>query len=247
MMRKLAQKAEQYLKVTEIFYSIQGEGPSMGRPATFLRLAGCNLHCEKCDTKYSWDDSEIEPQTITSVLIALADPEVGNLPLTNYLVITGGEPLLQEESIKSLLYQLPSNMKIGIETNGTIFSVLNRFSPGALRRNIEYIVSSKVSSFSSNISTVPFDPKWTDQNIQYASQMSVQFKFVAGSSADCKEIDQFISKYSIPRQSVWIMPECTTTEQQLQFLPFVWEFCMFRGYNLSARLHILAFNTKKGI
>ena len=47
-------KEEAILRVSELFYSIQGEGPTLGKPSVFIRLAGCNLECVWCDTKYSW-------------------------------------------------------------------------------------------------------------------------------------------------------------------------------------------------
>ncbi len=95
------------MRVAEIFYSIQGEGPAMGRPAAFIRLAGCNLQCEGCDTVHgTWRD--LSPEDI---LEEIAKERV---------VITGGEPTLQMVELSRLIDLLNDRGKeIHIETNGT--------------------------------------------------------------------------------------------------------------------------------
>lgn len=96
------------MRLCEIFYSIQGEGPAMGRPAAFVRLAGCNLFCEGCDTHLSsWSELSLR-----EVLEQIQGDRV---------IITGGEPTLQMQELTelvSLLYR--SGKEIHIETNGTM-------------------------------------------------------------------------------------------------------------------------------
>ena len=100
------------MKVIEIFESVQGEGRWMGTPVTFIRLAGCNLHCPWCDTKESWGDVGTE-MTIDEILANMA-------PYRNHMVvITGGEPTIQP-LLSNLISTLNSNgYYVSIETNGT--------------------------------------------------------------------------------------------------------------------------------
>ena len=87
------------MQVNEIFKSIQGEGPNFGKPAIFLRTAQCNLKCTWCDTKYTWDwknydfSKEVKEMTIDEVKDAITELEI------KHLVITGGEPLLQQDDL----------------------------------------------------------------------------------------------------------------------------------------------------
>jgi len=95
------------MRIAEIFDSLQGEGPAMGRPATFVRLAGCNLRCEGCDTELGqWQ--ELTP-------LAISEKVIGNR-----VIITGGEPTLQMPELSDLIMLLHrSGKEIHIETNGT--------------------------------------------------------------------------------------------------------------------------------
>jgi 7-carboxy-7-deazaguanine synthase len=100
------------LLVNEIFYSIQGESTYSGLPCTFVRLSGCNLRCSYCDTRYAYDEGvEMEIESIMNQI------EVYGCPLVE---ITGGEPLLQNET-PHLIHQLLENgYKVMMETNGSL-------------------------------------------------------------------------------------------------------------------------------
>jgi 7-carboxy-7-deazaguanine synthase len=103
------------MKVFEIFPSIQGEGPYQGIPTAFIRLSGCNLRCRWCDTSKTQDGSTGEEMTVDEVF-----GQVKRLGFS-HICITGGEPLIQQDELLSLLKELHEDGYIvGIETNGTI-------------------------------------------------------------------------------------------------------------------------------
>jgi 7-carboxy-7-deazaguanine synthase len=103
-----------FLEVHSIFSTIQGEGPLCGRPAVFVRLAGCNLQCPWCDTDYTSTREEMHPHEIVSRIQTLA-PNIER-PL---VVITGGEPFRQD--LRDLIHLLwECGLNIQIETNGTL-------------------------------------------------------------------------------------------------------------------------------
>jgi len=103
------------MRVYSIFSSVQGEVNYMGQGtwATFIRLAGCNLRCSYCDTKYAWEDGSGREKSVYEILLNLDIIGIKNV------MITGGEPLHQ--NLDSLIQALYSNKyQIVIETNGSI-------------------------------------------------------------------------------------------------------------------------------
>ncbi len=103
------------MKICEIFRSIQGEGPSLGRPAVFIRLSGCNLRCWFCDTKYAWNNGkQLNIEELINHVMRSCE---------KLIVITGGEPLLQATEVEELMLKLLNikNYIFEIETNGTIW------------------------------------------------------------------------------------------------------------------------------
>lgn len=102
------------LEVHSIWDTIQGEGPFAGTPATFVRLAGCNLQCQWCDTEYSSQRAYVSPSELIS--------KIHNLPDRDLIVITGGEPFRQNIKPFVDMVILEFRKKIQIETNGTLWN-----------------------------------------------------------------------------------------------------------------------------
>ncbi|MCK9557137.1 MAG: radical SAM protein [Candidatus Cloacimonetes bacterium] len=102
-----------YLDICEIFYSLQGESSYMGRPCVFIRLAGCNLNCSYCDTVYS--HAKGTKMSFEQIL-----KSVSRYPV-KLVELTGGEPLIQEESTALMQTLLESGYTVLLETNGTIY------------------------------------------------------------------------------------------------------------------------------
>jgi len=100
------------LKVSEIFLSIQGEGTRAGEPCTFVRLAGCNLRCRWCDTKYAWEDGQ--EMSVPEVLARVAALR------SRTVEVTGGEPLTQPAAIELLKELCDAGYQTLLETNGSL-------------------------------------------------------------------------------------------------------------------------------
>jgi 7-carboxy-7-deazaguanine synthase len=165
------------IKVSEIFTSFQGEGPYIGTPATFLRLYGCNLNCPWCDT----DISTYEILSVDELYeILMTQMGFNNIKL---LVITGGEPTLQMEEVKRLVKELTEDIKIQLETNGSIFEYLPE---------IEYVISPKE------------DKEKVFEN--YHKYENVFFKFVITSKEDIDEVISIKNKYGYDK-TIWLQGE----------------------------------------
>lgn len=121
------------IEINEIFYSIQGEGSWVGQPCVFVRLAGCNLKCEWCDTNHEIKDVMSNHEVFQQVL---------SYPC-RYVVFTGGEPLLQLDELTILIHELRrSGRLVAVETNGTVKCDSSLFdlmtiSPKGLTRQFE--------------------------------------------------------------------------------------------------------------
>ncbi len=176
------------IKVSEIFTSFQGEGPYIGTPATFLRLYGCNLNCQWCDT----DISTYEILSVDDVAeILITQMDFNNIKL---LVITGGEPTLQMEEIKRLIKELPEDIKIQLETNGSIFEYLPE---------MEYVVSPKE------------DKEKVFEN--YYKYENVFFKFVITSQEDIDEVISLKDKYGYDK-TIWLQGEFSKDDQMADLI-----------------------------
>lgn len=100
------------LKINEIFYSIQGEGTSAGLPCIFIRLTYCNLRCTYCDTEYAFYDGQ--DMSIDNILVKIKEYDC------NLVEVTGGEPLVQSESLELMTRLCDLGYKVMLETSGSL-------------------------------------------------------------------------------------------------------------------------------
>lgn len=232
------------MKVNEIFHSHQGEGASLGRPAIFVRLQGCNL-AEKCpipcDTKYSWNEGEelthmeIMERIERFSLYWSSDTPVGRR--CNRVVITGGEPLIQILQLSHLVKTLKShNYIVEIETNGTI-------SPSENLRNLV-----DMWNISPKFLTQPVIALVTSRFTNCKGE--VYFKFVIDSIDDLNAIGQLTGIFDmeqIPRENIILMPQATTVADMQSRLPMIMEFAKSWNFRVTPRLQILAHGNKRGV
>lgn len=230
----------------EIFASLQGEGPSMGRPCAFVRLSRCNLACVWCDTPYTWHftgdnrphrsgtahDRAVNQVTLSEKEVAERIAALG----MDRLVITGGEPLLQAPALARMVEHLPA-MAVEIETNGTVAP-----SPALYAQVGQYNVSPKLAH-SGNPAELALLP---ERLSQWAADPRAFFKFVISAPGDLGEVLDLQQRHAIPSSRIFLMAEgtdaATLHERELWLAPL----CIEHGLSLSKRLHIHLFGDTRG-
>ena len=236
-----------FVALSEVFGpTIQGEGPSAGRRATFLRTAGCNLTCTWCDTKYTWDwakfdkSKEVEKVSLETLGNRLMATRSIDLP-PPMLVITGGEPMLQIKEVCAALEHLSYRWHgIEVETNGTI-------SPFAIDADyLAFNVSPKMQS-----ADVAWD-MWDKENLNIISAFARDgrtacFKFVIKDEDDLDQVIELAHLADIPASGIWLMPQAEGHLNLRSGLPrWVAERAIKHGYNYSDRLHLRLWEDERG-
>ncbi|MBV1917933.1 MAG: 7-carboxy-7-deazaguanine synthase QueE [Sphingomonadaceae bacterium] len=222
----------------EIFSALQGEGPSMGRPSTFIRLSRCNLACEWCDTAYTWRfsgdnrphrDEETFNRGENQVVLEEEDAAAQIAAKGgNRLIITGGEPLLQAPALVRMLQNLP-DLHVEVETNGTVTP------PPALDALVDqYNVSPKLSH-SGNPAKLALIP---ERLAAFAVNPRAWFKFVVEEPDDINEVLTLQREYAIPASRIFLMPEGRDSKTLRARSTWISEFCNAHDFNFTDRLHI---------
>ncbi|MGA2069714.1 MAG: 7-carboxy-7-deazaguanine synthase QueE [Sedimentisphaerales bacterium] len=217
--------------VNEIFHSLQGEGTLAGTPSVFIRLAGCPLRCKWCDTQYAWEASEGEELPI---------PEIVNRVVhwpSRYVVITGGEPMVNPELPDLARALKERNKHITIETAGI------NFIAGLVCDLMS--ISPKLS----NSMQAGENPA-----LQYLSSLKqlirrypYQLKFVVDSADDLPEIQETLKRIGgVSAEKVMLMPQAKTRDELIAKSPMVAKMCEETGYCFCQRLHILLYDGAKG-
>lgn len=236
----------------ETFHSIQGEGRNLGQEVVFCRLSECNLSCGFCDTPNSWcytrqkadkhEDGVIydkaEYQTQVSV------DELGGI-IEGYdqphIVITGGEPLIQQRSLPALIKRLRENnpdFYVEIETNGTI-----RPNEEMCELVNQWNVSPKLSN-SGDLEKKRIKSKALEK---FAETPNADFKFVVSREEDVPEILTILDTHKVPAERVFLMPLGRTREELAQTEPLVKEVAEMLNMNFSTREHINRWGDKRGV
>ncbi len=244
------------LKVNEIFGpTIQGEGPATGRHCLFVRLAGCNLRCRWCDTAYTWafdeklaahlDRPYVYPQadnvremTVAQILDELRT--VWNIDeRPTIVVISGGEPLIQQEE----LFWLASNLcvlrcEVHVETAGTIAP-----SDGLIATVHQWVVSPKLAH-----SGNPLARRIRPVALKAFSARGHRaiFKFVVTDVDDLPEVDRIVADLDLPACRVMVMPEGTTAAGVTSTGREIADQVLARGWSMTLRNHVLLWSDVRG-
>ena len=240
----------------EIFHSIQGEGISAGQPAIFIRSSRCNLHCQWCDTDYTWNftgtpwtherdgQPDFAKHRKDDVTIELSPREIAQ-HLDSFdcrrVILTGGEPLLQQEGwveLIDLLRQSDPAWFFEIETNGTRIP-----SDACAARIDQFNVSPKLanSGMEAALRLLPDALTW------FAQSPRAWFKFVVGDDTDLEEIHDLVARFDIPRDRVLLMPKGRTPEELTAHSERVAQLSLRHGWKFSDRLHVRLWGDRRGV
>ena len=225
------------MQVNEIFKSIQGEGPNFGKPAIFLRTAQCNLKCTWCDTKYTWDwknydfSKEVKEMTIDEVKDTITELEI------KHLVITGGEPLLQQDDLADLLSFLKPDFYVEVETNCTIL-------PNKMLTDLidQWNVSPKTKNSGNPLELCENNECY----YFFANQENAFFKYVVEDETDIPEIKKFVTKYKIPEKRVQLMTQASTKEEINIREKSISKLAKSNNFAFSPRLHVAMWGSQRG-
>ncbi|MBA7677254.1 7-carboxy-7-deazaguanine synthase [subsurface metagenome] len=208
-----------------------------GVPSIFVRLAGCPLRCRWCDTKYAWNKTAGQDCSIERII------EIVQQYRSKFVVITGGEPMVNPD-LPQLVKKLKGRDKhITIETAGIAFMP-------ALACDLMSI-SPKLTN------STPADPKLAavheDSGLDIAvlrkliGNYKYQLKFVVDSQADLPEIQQTIGEIgNVDLENVMLMPQARTRDELLAKLPMVADMCKSTGFAFCHRLQVLLWNNRRG-
>ena len=230
------------MKISELFFSIQGEGELTGVPSVFVRTSGCNLRCRWCDTKYASWKPEGENVTINDLL-----DKVCSYP-ARHVVISGGEPMIAKgiEEFTHLLKE--SGKHITIETAGTI-------SPNGIQCDLASL-SPKLSDSTPKEGDI--NKEWIDRHEskrldydilnEWVNSYNFQLKFVVSKEEEIKEIQNVITRIEgkILPEKVLLMPEGIDPDTLRSRYDLLIDLCKENGYRLCNRLHIDLFGNTPG-
>lgn len=225
------------LLVAEVFGpTFQGEGPSTGQVAMFLRLSRCNLSCGFCDTPYTWNWAayDVRAESTSMTRDAVVNQLVDTGP--DLVVITGGEPLLQAEAVCSVVAALVgAGKRVEIETNGTICPPedLVRFGDA-----VRFNVSPKLGN-----SSVAYERRVVPSALRRFAAAGAVFKFVVAGESDLDEITDLASEFGL---APWVMPEGTDPEALTDTSRWLADAALERGWNFSGRLHVMLWGDVRG-
>ena len=230
------------MKISELFFSIQGEGELTGIPSVFVRTSGCNLRCRWCDTKYSSWTPEGENVDIEELV-----ERVCSYP-ARHVVITGGEPMIAKD-IKEFVDLLKQSGKhITIETAGTI-------APNGIQCDLASI-SPKLSDSTPEKGEISeewierHDSTRIDHDIlnEWIDSYEFQLKFVVSRKEEINEVRCIIDKIEsdILPEKVLLMPEGTDSETIHSRYDMLVDLCKENGFRMCNRLHLDLFGNTRG-
>lgn len=227
------------MKLSEIFYSVQGEGSLVGVPSVFVRTSGCNLRCTWCDTPYTSWQPEGEDWSIDQIMRRVT--EFG----AAHVVVTGGEPMIAPEIVALTEALRRAGLHITIETAGTVY------------QPVECHLMSISPKLKNSVPRERDGGRWAAQHERLRWQPDVlrrlivkyphQLKFVVADPADIEEIEAMREGLNADVRSIVLMPEGVDRDTLRERGEWIVEICKQRGYRFSPRLHVDLWGARRGV
>lgn len=230
------------MRIAEIFQSAQGEGFLTGTPSVFVRVSGCNLRCAYCDTPYASWEPEGEEFTVKAILAKVQTFDAV------HVVLTGGEPMIFEESVLLTKELHRRGLHITIETAGT------RHLPVACDL---MSISPKLSNSTPVSSNGHLGPGWIKRHDErrrapdvirrLVAEFSYQFKFVVDSPEACQEVERYLAEFpEIRRSRVMLMPEGKDASVLAERARWLEPYCAEHQLHYCPRRQIEWYGLKRG-
>lgn len=228
------------MNISELFYSIQGEGILSGVPSVFIRTNGCNLRCVWCDTPYTSWTPEGREVALDEICAYVEEHTRG------HVVFTGGEPLIAPEAAELTRRLRELNQHITIETAGTV-------APEGLECDLMSISPKLANSTPHERDGGRFALQHErlrtnlDALKRLTSEFEYQLKFVVAARDDLDEIRALATTLRAPAHRVLLMPEGTSPEALRERAAWVGEICKREGFRFCPRLHIELYGNRRGV
>ncbi len=216
-----------------LFYSLQGEGATLGRPSVFVRLMGCTVGCAWCDTKYSWEGPPVAELSAKEVIDYCRERRGCQV------IVTGGEPLESPACEPLIALLKKEGLRVEVETSGYIPP------SGTLAVMVDqWNVSPKLAS-----AAIPDDKQ--PETLDWLHEVKEPYlKFVLHKTEEIAEVDAMLERYGLadfPPERVIISPGGKKLEQMEKRLLPLAEAALERGFRFTPRLHVILWSDKRGV
>jgi 7-carboxy-7-deazaguanine synthase len=228
------------MKVSEIFYSIQGEGKLVGVPSVFVRASGCNLRCSWCDTPYASWEPEGDEVSVDEIVRRVREHGA------RHVVLTGGEPMIMPEIVELCDRLKDSGQHLTIETAATVFKTLKldlaSLSPKLSNSTPHEREGGRFAAAHERLRmNVPVIEAFIDSSPDF------QLKFVVSGEPDLLEIRVVLDQLKCWEPAdVLLMPEGIDAATLETRAGWVSEICKREGFRYCPRLHVTLYGNKRG-
>src|SRR5687768_3287446 len=228
------------MKLSELFYSIQGEGKLTGVPSVFVRASGCNLRCTWCDTPYASWDPEGDDVPVERIV-----QRVSEYP-AKHAVVTGGEPMIMPDVAELCAALKARGCHVTMETAGTVYKPvqidLASLSPKLSNSTPHEREGGRFARLHERQRlNFPVLQQFIDASPDF------QLKFVVADECDLREIDEILHELRCwSPADVLLMPEGTDAATLDSRSAWISEVCKTRGFRYCPRLHVYLYGNKRG-